>query len=485
MPGAAEYVPATEKGRNDFAHEVATERDTRRKAYREALKYYSGEHDNMLDIDPDEPNDNTRINLVKMTADRTVSFLFPDVPQFKVDKGSVEETPDEAWVREFFEASGGLGMLIKLALRGFLSGHGFLRVVPVPKEKRHYEKYPKIVNLDPTSVSVFWAADDVSEVLWYEMRYHVGSVPYVRDFVNKGNQWVIYTYRGVARNDGEMIVNIPTPHGEPAFWLNHLTFTGSNFELIATAIHTSTIPPIIDFPHLPHPDDYYGLGEFTEKDLQDMVNRINSLRNRIVREHSEPVDVLTGADADDIEDDGGIMSISQSDARVWRMEMKGDLSGITVVLDKLIETYLAIARVVLLKGEAKDLQRVTNAAVRTLFLDSISKNVILQSSYGRALKQVAQLGLLMAYKAGGEGANPKDTDMLVKFGSALPTDLSEIAIINAQGLSGGYMSRRTAATKLNLNWAEEQEAMEAEYEWSQQFVEKEPMTEDEVAEGVE
>jgi len=471
MPGAVKYVPATDKERDSFSHDVATERDGRRLKYREALKYYSGDHEDMLDTDPDEPDDNTRINLVKMTAERTSSFLFPDVPKFKIDESAVQATPSEKWLRGFFDASGGLEMLIKLSLRGFLSGHGFLRVVPVPEDQQSYIKYPKIVNLDPTSVSVYWKADDISDVLWYEMRYYSGSTPYVRDFVRDGDRWVIYTYKGVATSPQEKIINIPTPHGEPKYWLNNLVFTGTNFELVGKAVHTSAVPPIVDFPHLPHPDDYYGLGEFTEKDLQDMVNRINSLRNRIVREHSEPVDLITGADADEIEDGGSILSVSEVQARVWRMEMKGDLSGITVVLDKLIETYLAIARVVLLKGEAKDLQRVTNAAVRTLFLDSISKNSILQSSYGRALARVAKLGLLMAYKAGAIEENPVGAEVNVKFGSALPSDLFEIANINTLGLSGGYMSRRTAATNLNMDWTEQQQAIEAEYEWNKKFEE--------------
>lgn len=472
MPSAVKYVPATDKERNNFARDVGDERNRRRTAYRHAIRYYVGDHDNQLEIDPDVVDDNVRINLVKMTADRTVSFLFPKVPQFKLDKNSVAETSAERWTRKFFEENGGLKMLAKLALRGFLSGHGFLWIKPVPKAQRERKKYPKIIPLDPSSVSVFWQADDVAEVLWYEMRYHVGGTAYIRDFVRMDDHWMIYTYKGTTKTDIDKIINIPTPHGEPAFWLNNLEFTGTNFELIDRARHAGEIPPIIDFAHLPHPDDFYGMGEFTEKDLQDAVNRIASLRSRIVREHSEPVDVVTGSDADEIDDEGSVITIENAQARVWRMEMKGDLSGITIVLEKLIETYLAIARVVLLKGEAKDLQRVTNAAVRTLFLDAISKNVLLQASYGGALAQVAKLGLLMAYEAGHIEENPQDIEVLVKFGSALPTDMSEVANINAIGINAGYMSLQEAATNQDMYWPEQQQAMESEHKWKQQFVEE-------------
>jgi len=467
MPAAIEYVPATDKERNSFVSDIRKERTARRTAYRTALKYYVGDHDIPFVVDPDEPNDNTRINLVKMTADRTISFLFPEIPRFVIDQSSVKDTPTEVYLKQVFENNGGLTNLYKIGLRSFLAGHGFVRVKPPAKGK----KYPKLISLDPTSVSVFWKADDSTEVVWYEMRYYVGKVAYIKDFVNKGDHWMIYTYKvQPAQNTAEKIINMPTPSGEPPDWLDNLEFTGGNFVREGkVAKHTSEIPPIIDFAHLPHPDDYYGLSDFTEKDLQDTINTIASLRNRIVREHSEPVDVVAGADADEIHGEGSFVTIENAQAKVYRMEMKGNMSAVSEVLDKVIETYLAIARVVLLKGEAKDLQRVTNAAVRTLFLDAISKNVLLQASYGNALSLIAKLVLQMAYEAGHVKEHPDGLDITVKFGSALPTDMSEVANINALALNAGYMSLRQAATLLNLNWDEQQEAIEAETEWTKKI----------------
>jgi len=475
MPSAIEYVPATNPDRNNFASTVQEERTARRKAYLTAVDYYTGKHDQALETDPDEPDDNTRINLVRMTADRTISFLFPEVPKFVIDTGSVEETAPETFIRQFFEHNGGLKTLYKVGLRSFLSGHGFVRVKPVPEAKRDTQKFPKFISLDPTSVTVFWKADDTGEIVWYEMRYYVGKIAYIRDFVNKDTHWEIYTYKAeAAHNDVDKVLNAPTPHGSPPLWLDMIGFAEGSFVQEGKMVtHTSTIPPIIDFAHLPHPNDFYGLSDFTEKDLQDTVNVIASLRNRIVREHSEPVDVVTGADADEVHGSGSFMTIENAAARVHRMEMKGNMSGVTEVLDKLIETYLAIARVVLLKGEAKDLQRVTNAAVRTLFLDAISKNVLLQASYGAALALVARLVLQMGYETGHVKENPVDVDIKVQFGSALPTDMTEIANINALALNAGYMSLQAAAASLNLNWKEQQEAIKGEFEWKQQFAPEE------------
>ncbi len=467
MPAAIEYVPPTDIERNDFAIEVERERSVRRDAYRSAITYYNGDHPDQLTVEDDMPDDNVIINLVRMTADRTVTFLFPNVPEFEIDPDTVEPTEEEAFLKRFFEDNGGLATFVKLALRGFLAGHSYVRIKPAVEGTRS-EVLPRMVVLDPNYVNVYWRADDVADVLWYEMRYMVGDRIRVQDFVHQPSKrnWRIYTYEG-RKSHKPRIFEIPTRHGDPIsneLFLDKLEFKESQFELINTAIHNSPLPPIVDFAHLPNPDDYFGLSETNQKDLQDTINRIASEMNRIVRENADPVDVLTGADIDDIQDSGGIITVATIGAKIQRLEMKGDLSGIRDTLEKLIETYLAVSRVVLLKGEAKDLQRVTNASVRTLFLDALSKNEILRSTYGSGLITVAKVALMMGYQAGHIAANPKEINIEVKFSEPLPTDMFEVANINAIQVNMGARSLRTAATKIGDKWAFEQDAMKAEHE---------------------
>lgn len=450
MPGAIEYIPPTNgKLRNDFNSLVVQERAKRRKAYTDALRYYFGKHDKQLTTEFGEPDDNIVINLVKMSADRTVSFLFPDMPRFEIDPTTPEETPEEMWLRRFFEVNGGLAKFTKMALRGYLSGHVFVRVKPE-------SPYPRLVVLDPTAVTVYWRIDDITEVLWYELRYLVGKDVYIDDFVKiNDNLWRIYTYKQTTPNnvvESILLNNSLAP-------LDNLDFAGNIFELVGRSKNWSfSIPPIIDWGHLPSPDDYYGVGEFNQKELQDTINRIASIRNQIIRENAEPVDYVTGADIDDIDGSGSLVTIASPNARVNRLEMRGDMPAISSVLDKLIETYLSVSRTVILKGDAKDLQRVTNASVRTLFLDALSKNSVLTDAYGRGLAMVAKLALQMAYSMGKLDTNPIDLPVTVKFGTPLPIDMAEVAAINNMAL-GKYMSAQTAATRLNLYWPFERQAM--------------------------
>lgn len=477
MPSAIKYVPPTDVGRGEFAYEVSNERRVRRSRYEEALKYYEGKHPDQLEFDADEDefDPNSVINLVQMTADRTTSFLFPKLPDFETDPASIEDTPEEAYLKKFMDANGGLHSLIKLALRGFLAGHSFIRVKPPKKVKANGLKakvyYPIMSVLDPTTVTVYWKADDVAAVLWYETRYMVGETVYIQDFVHNEETdfWDIYTYRSLAKqlDNNNPFVTVPTVHGSGTgmgnLSLDMMDFFGGDaFELFETAKHTSEIPPIIEFAHLPHPDDYYGMGEFTQKTLQDTINRIMSLRNLLVSENADPVDVAIGVQPDEVQRVSGLVTIDNPQAKVQRLELKGDLAGISETLDKLIETYLAVARVVLLKGEAKDLQRVTNASVRTLFLDALSKNELLQASYGAGLIKVAQVVLEMAFNAGYIDTNPVDLEIGIKFPTPLPTDDTEIANQNAIMLNAGAMSLRTAASRMGLDWKFETAAMETE-----------------------
>jgi hypothetical protein len=475
MPSADHYVPPTDAERSDFNVSVTEETTIRRNSYKTALNYFLGEQDKPNEADEDI----TYINMVKMTCERTASFLFPQLPKFETDPASVEPTPEEAFIKRTIMVNGGLPLLVKMAERGFLAGHCFVYVKPRAARMRGSTKlYPRINLLDPVSVNVYWKADDVGDVLWYEQRYFVGNTAYIKDYVNRGDFWQVFTHKSVSAGTdlNENMVQVMTTHGIPNLaQFQNLTSFGEGWEVAANPEdHKTTVPPIIEWGHLPHPNDYFGLTEFGGlKSLQDSINAVASERMRIIRQHAEPIDVVTGAEVGEVNDDGSTIVIPNANAKVQRLEFKGDMSSMTGVLDKLVETYLSISRVVLLKGEAKDLQRVTNASVRTLFIDALAKNSVLQGSYGAGLADIGKLILLMGYADKQVTANPTEMDVNIKFAMALPQDMTEIVNVNTIALNDGYMSPRTAATNLGLDFAFEKaagagEKQEAEMKLRQQ-----------------
>lgn len=470
MPTAVEYVPPTSSERNNFYNVLAREYQSRSSQYYDALNYYNGVHAQQLVIEDDTPDDNVYKQLVKQTADRTISFLFPSVPTIELDPNSISETPAELWVREFLDFNGGLHSMTKLGLRGFLSGHVFARVIP-------NSPYPRFHSLDPLSVNVYWKADEISDVVWYEQRFFVGDNYYIKDFVNQGNgTWKIYTYQGQTQSFNSVDFNTPTHHGRDMVSVDNNMYThidSGSFKLVKTENHTYYIPPIFDCPHLPNPNGYYGLSEFNPafKKLQDTINRVASERSASTRENFEPVDVITGADQDEVDAEGSVITVANPSAKVYRLQTKSDGAGINEQLQDLINDYLLTSRVVILKGKPADLQRVTNASLKALFLDQINKTNILRSSYGAMLADVIKVALLMGYKQGTVDINPANIKPIVLFPEPLPMDAKEIVDTNAIAINAGFMSRRTASTRLGLRWDAELDAMEAEKET---FAEPEP-----------
>jgi hypothetical protein len=457
MPSALKYLPPTDAARNMYSEALAKERDARNTAYNTALQYYLGNQPEALEVAEGEVNDNLIINMVRLTADRTASFLFPEVPKIQLARKSITPTEQENWVRRVIEESGGVGLLYLWVIRGFLAGHSFLRVKPG-------DPYPKIDVLDPRLVNVFWRADDVSDVMWYEIQYDVGDVRTIKDFVREGKYWKIYTYQSIGEKNQVDKLYQTRSHRGLAYSIQHLDFGAGNYELTGVETWTSSVPPVIDTPHLPPLDNYYGTSEASFEEIQNAINRTASSIFRIVRENADPIDVVTGSDAADIIDEGGIISISNPAASVTRLEMRTDLSSVQNTLDFLIEHYLSLVRVIIVRDGAAAFQRVTDAGVRTVFIDMISKNRVLQSSYGSTLRKVIQLCLEIGVaeaKIPGGGIE----DVGVKWAETLPVNLSDKVSVIAAALDGGYISKRSAHEMADLTfttWEEEEAQIEKE-----------------------
>lgn len=469
MPSALEYLPPTEKNRKGFDSELRREKSLRRKRYNMALEYYEGNHPLALELpeEKDLPDDNMTVNMVKMTVNRTSNFLFPDVPTVEIDPTVVEDTEEEKWAKDFIKANGGLAMLHKWALRGCLSGHVYVRVVPPKSNAKGV--FPRIILLNPTDVMTYWRGDDIADVVWYEYRYMVGDMLHIQDVVKSDDEqsWDVYTYESTGQSSPYAEDGTPTHHGtNGSFTIDTIDWDRANFVEIKHEKHNFPIPPIIEWAHLPHPDSYYGQNEFPLdlRSLQDKINRVSSERARIVRVFSDPVDVATGTENEEIEKKDNLIMFPGQGVKVQRLELHSDLTAINDVLKHLMETYLSIAMVVLLKGEAKDLQRVTNASVRTLFIDMLAKNTLLQSAYGLGFEKVVRLGLAMGVAGGQIKKAVSELDVTVKHKPSLPVDLMEVAQINNIMIPLGARSLQTGATLMGDEWARETAQMDAETE---------------------
>lgn len=434
MPAIMEYYPPGSAERL-IAAPTYGDSDIRGQWYDQVRDYYDGKMKHFLDKKEGEPDDNVVINKVKQATDRTVTFLFPKFPELELDPDVSAETPDEEWLEKLWAENGGIALAHDMALVGALSGDVYVRVMP--PDNFYEDDYPQILVLDPKNVQTFWKADNLRRVVWHELRWSVTLdnkvEQYLLDFVNKGKEWEIIQYKyggGVA-----------------------------NWEIVETTYWKSALPPVIHWKHLPNPRNYYGTPEYTQSQiaLNDKINLIGSENNRINRYHASPKTVATGTSAEEIQETAidEMWAVENPDAKVFNLEMQSDLASSIAQFKLLSAEFLSESRVVILEGTVKDFQRVTNAGVRTVFLDMLTKNTILRWNYGKGIQMVSRVAAYVAGK--GEDIVP-----VVQFSDPLPVDQTETANVDSLERQMNLVSRQTLSQKRGYNWQSEISKMQLE-----------------------
>lgn len=424
MPGAMVYTPPNDARRNDFIAIGKSERDERKNLYLGVRNYYDGHQKRHLNKKENEPDDNVVYNMIQVAIDRTVSHLFSQMPMFELDPNTSEETKDEGWLRTTWDENGGLLFLTATAMNGAFGGHNYVRVFPPSPE------YPngRTLNIDPTQIITYWRTDDMDKVVWYEQRWQDGDATHVTDFINRESSWEIV----------------------------HYIDDGGGFRIAEKDTWANPLSPIYAWQHLPNPNRYYGYGEVRSFSVQDTINLLYSEMARIVRYHASPKTVAIGVSAGDIKPTSidEMWSIEDADATIQNLEMQSELVASQALVQELQDHYLSASRVVLLRGEVKDFQRVTNTGVRTVFLDMTAKNQILVAGYKRAIRQISRR---LSIAALGRELLPE-----VNFVDPLPTDRKELVDTLAIERNAGFVSRETGSTTLGHHWPTELQKMKRE-----------------------
>lgn len=439
MPPIMQYQTPDGLARTNLSQLYAGEMKVRGDWFDQIRRFYNGDQPPSLDVKEDEINDNAVINMVKQATDRTVGFLFSAFPKLELDPNTSEETPDEKWLKDMWEANGGIALLHEMSYIGSFSGHVYARVMP--PDPYYGDEFPQIILLDPKSVQTWWKADDMRRVIFHEVRWSVrdkddNQIDYVLDFVNRGKKgWTIYEYQSAG--------------------------SSGTYKLTNTEEWRLPLPPIIHWKHLPNTRSFYGMGEYDKSQLQLnlQINNVASENNRIVRYHSSPKTVGTGITSGDIKETSvdQLWAVEKADAKIYNLEMSSDLTAAMGHLQTLVKAFLAESRVVILEGSVKDFQRVTNAGVRTVFIDMLSKLVVLRWNYGKAIQAISRTAAAVAKK--GNDVIPE-----VVYDDPLPVDDTERVNVAQLERSMGIVSHETISTKRGYNWVDELRKMTKEKE---------------------
>ncbi|MCL4252629.1 MAG: phage portal protein [Anaerolineae bacterium] len=358
MPAISHYNPDETAIRVRADEELAT----RRARMNRIRAYYEGEHPPQLT----DLRDNVVLNICKQVVDETVAFLVPDMPRFELDTDPDSKNDREKWLHRAWDENGGAMLVHQMALNGALTGHVFARIVP-------NTPYPRVINLNPANLLVWWGADDYQTVHAYEIRWEDGQNRYRQDIYKEEGSWIIADYAQNHPKSGRKI--------------------GAWERLSATSLPYC---PIVSWSHLPNANAHYGRDELGALvGLNGHINKVASDIKSILRYHAYPTTVGTGFSAKDVQETriDGFLTIPDKEARVFNVEMQSDLASSLALLDRLEAHLLGISRVVLSRGGVDAFRGMTNLAVRTAYLPMIHKNEQLRRAYGWGLRQLSRLML--------------------------------------------------------------------------------------------
>jgi len=439
MPPANKYInanadPKTFKSQRSMATD---EINQRKDIYNQGFNRLDGIHPHPLKVDPQTGTDsNVILNIFEIIVDRTIAFTFGEFPEIDVDKlgEKSDQNSDndvETYLEACWEQSDDLDFLQNEAVYGVLGGHCFARIIPADSQ----HEYARIVVVDAASMIVFWKADDISTVMWYEQRFSIGSENHRIDYINNvacdsGDNWSIVEY--VQR--------------------------GQNWVVVATEEWKYPLSPIVDWQHFKDPRFYYGRRELRNISLQDAVNKVASDVRSILRNHASPKTIGTGFNANTLTPTaiGGLWAINEPNARVTNLEMNSDLKSSMEFLALLKNALFSENRVVNIEGGPDVYRGLTNLAIRSIFKDFQTKINQLQRAYGRALVEISKRFLML------DGREWKNLKFNLVWLPSIPTSkLEEAQIVQLErGLN--LLSMRTASQELDLDYEKEQEQIKAE-----------------------
>jgi len=397
--------------------------------YKLLWNYYKGEHKRHLR--PRQfgggqgPDDNVIVNLSRRVVNKGASFLFGEPLEWEV-KGNDQKATDAlnaVWRSPEWK----MMFLNELAINGGVTGDFYIQVVPPATPLA----LPRIVNLNPGIVIPMYNPDDIDEVWQYEMRWRSNGLLKRTRYVwgEDGTYWDILT---------EILVGsqwVQDPQNPPEVW---------NYPWC----------PIIHGKNLPNPNDFFGVSDLEDADLNDAINATVSNLNRVVRLFAHPVvwgKMFTQTDLDI----SRISLAKDKDAQLGALELARDVSGVEGFAKFLSTEFSEVTQVPENDTDRMRIGAQSGFALRVLFHELVQKTNVKRALYGRVIVEASQRMLELA------GQGP-DTPIKLHWANPLPLDEREQVASDKFDIDYGLASRQTVATRRGYNWDEEKKRLQAE-----------------------
>lgn len=388
-----------------LASTVQLDESLRIKSYAAQVAAYQGHHPRAIrQPRQGEPDDNVVVNYARIIVDKGAAFLFGGdlgieldteanagdaVPENLegVDDADREspETPEGAALDTFWEANGDQLTRLKLAVNGGICGHAWAKLWPtgVPGEA------PRLMVVDPSTVSVVWDADDYETVSRYVLTWNT-YLP--------GSRRPIRRRQLMDRTDaGTWLITDQQARGV------------SSWETLEVQEWPYPWAPLLGCQNLPQPNEYYGEADLSPDvlHLNYAINRVTANINRILRLHAHPkyVGIGMGTGGLSLSADE-ILNVPNPEAKLQALEMQSDLGSSIGYLDVLRQALHEIARVPeVATGRLAGIGNLSGTALSILYGPIVEKTEAKRRTYGPLVQQLSAHALELM---GVSGYTPDD-----------------------------------------------------------------------------
>lgn len=340
-----------------------TEQD-RLEKFRRNWEIYNGKGQKPLKVVPGAADDNLRMNFGRMFVDKGVAFLFGKELRFEIIEG--ETTAAEAWLDEVWQASRKMSFLQKLATSGAVCGTAFVKIHWQPGQD------PRLVILDPETVSVTLAEDDIDKVVAYKIRYPsidpATKKPIaIQQLIEQdGAGWMITDQRGSV--DGGLMVTVGEQKWPYAF------------------------APVVHCQNMIAPHEFWGMSDI-EDDLIEAIEKENfTVSNilKILRYHAHPKTWARGVSKGDVRinaDD--LILLPGENSTLQNLEMQSDLASSIQVYKELKQFIHELARVPeVATGKVESVGQLSGVALEILYQPLIEKTNSKRVTYGELIVEI-------------------------------------------------------------------------------------------------
>jgi hypothetical protein len=401
-------------------------------------EYRVGSQKRQLAVRQNKFDDNIVLNFTGLIVSRSVSNLFGGGVKFILPNG--DESPEAVWLNTCWSANNQEITLHRVGTYGTESGTCFVKIVPDGAVGSDGKTYPRLIVLDPATVTVDTMPEDVEVPIRYTIRFNIigfdGKEVARKQVVelDDTNRWTITDYQAGQSTGGHWQIM-----GETMVW-------GFDF------------PPIIHWHNLPAVG-VYGQPDITEDviELQDRINFIAGNQSKIIRMAAHPIIKAVGirkGESEFIDTAPGNMLPVPVGGDLGYLEPSTDITKSLEYVRFLRQALFDITQQVDLDTLGDKLGSLTNFGLKVLFADAVSRIHTKQELYGAALIELNRRMLVIGGFAGDAGS--------IQWGEWLPESEQEESNAIKQDMELGLVSKETAATMRGYDYQHEKELMAAE-----------------------